>query len=314
MSPPPAEETEQAHTVETRALYLSIVATAVLGSGALLWGVLSGARVILFDGVYMLAGIALVTVSLVASRASSRAPSPEYPFGRHAATPLAVALQGAALLGTLIYGAADAIGVLLEGGSGAAALSVLLYGVISGLASVIVMLLLRRAGRVSALAQAEVVSWRAGALLSLVVAVGGVVAVLLYANGLGHLAAFIDPILVLIACVGIAPMAIQLVREGVGELLEASPGPDLRARIAAAVAEGAAAACDSGRTLPEPIIRSTKLGQRLYVEVDFLVPCGRWQVDDEDVVRNAITDRLDRLGLLVWATVTLTTDSVLTQD
>ena len=35
---------------------------------------------------------------------------------------------------------------------------------------------------------------------------------------------------------------------------------------------------------------------------------------DEDVVRNAITDRLDRLGLLVWATVTLTTDSVLTQD
>ncbi len=44
------------------------------------------------------------------------------------------------------------------------------------------------------------------------------------------------------------------------------------------------------------------------------MPCGRWQVDDEDVVRNAITDRLDRLGLLVWATVTLTTDSVLTQD
>ncbi|SPD85639.1 protein of unknown function [Micropruina glycogenica] len=46
--------------------------------------------------------------------------------------------KGRALLGTLVYGAVDAITVLLDGGSGAAALSVLLYGVASGLASVVV--------------------------------------------------------------------------------------------------------------------------------------------------------------------------------
>ena len=308
------ETVERTRIAETRALRLSIISTAVLGTGAVVWGMLSGARVILFDGVYMLAGIALVAVSLAASLASSSAPSPEYPFGRHAATPLAVAMQGAALLGTLVYGAADAVTVLLGGGSEAAALSVLLYGVISAVAALVVVLMLRRAGRVSALAQAEVVSWRAGTLLSLVVAIGGVAAVVLSASGYQHIAAFIDPILVLIACALITPMALRLVREGVRELLEAAPSPQLSAKIAAAVAEGAAAVSTAERTLPEPIIRSTKLGQRLYVEVDFVVPCGCWQVDDEDAVRLAITDRLDQLGLLVWATIALTTDPVLTED
>lgn len=65
---------------------------------------------ILFDGVYMLTGIALTGVSLLASKAATLAPFKDCPFGRHAATPLAVALQGAALLGTVVYGAADGTG------------------------------------------------------------------------------------------------------------------------------------------------------------------------------------------------------------
>lgn len=302
--------------LETRALTVSVVATAVLGTVAVVWGVLSGARVILFDGVYMLAGIALVAISLVASRTSSADPTPEYPFGRHAATPLAVSLQGAALLGTLVYGAIDAVTVLLAGGSEAAASSVLLYGVFSGLASVVVVLLLRPAAKVSALARAEVVSWRAGAALSAVVAVGGVVAMALTASGNQHLAGLMDPILVLIACAGITPMALGLVREGVRELLEASPDAPLQGQIADAVAAGVAEAVDPVRAaqLAEPIIRATKLGQRLYVEVDFIVSKHEWQVDEEDAIRLAITERLDRLDLQVWATIELTTDPALAAD
>ena len=264
----------------------------------------------------MLAGIALVAVSILAARTSSAAPSPEYPFGRHAATPLAVSLQGAALLGTLVYGAADAVTVLLAGGSGAAAQSVLLYGVVSCLASLVVVLLLRPAGRLSALARAEVVAWRAGVALSAVVAVGGIVALGLVAAGYQHLAELVDPILVLIACAGIAPMAIGLVREGVRELLEASPAEPLRLQIADAVAAGVAASVDPERAalMPAPIIRATKLGQRLYVEVDFVVEKGQWQVDDEDAIRLAITERLDELGLLVWATIELTTNPELAAD
>ena len=99
--------------------------------------------------------MALVGISLLASRVATSAPSREYPFGRHAATPLAVALQTAALLGALVYGAADAIGVIVDGGSPTAPMSVLAYGLVSGIASTVVVLWLRRYALSSALARAS---------------------------------------------------------------------------------------------------------------------------------------------------------------
>jgi cation diffusion facilitator family transporter len=295
--------------METRALTVSLVATLVLGMAAITWGVVSGARVILFDGVYMLAGIALVAVSLLASKAAASAPTTDYPFGRHAATPLAVALQGSALLGTVVYGAADAVGVIVAGGSEAAASSVLAYGVVSATASVLVMLWLRPAARTSDLARAEVVSWRAGAVLSLVVAVGGVVALVLTGLDLSGVAAFVDPALVLIACAVVAPMAVSLCRDGVRELLEAAPPAALSEQIVTMVD-----AARSAHSLARPTIRATVLGRRLYVEVDFVVDPGSWTVDEEDRVRRAVIDRLETLDYEVWATVDLTTDPELVQD
>jgi len=50
------------------------------------------------------------------------------------------------------------------------------------------------------------------------------------------------------------------------------------------------------------------------VEVDFIVAKGEWQVDEEDAVRLAITERLDALGLLVWPTIELTTNPALAAD
>ena len=288
---------------ESRALIVSLTAVVLMSAMAILWGVVTGARVILFDGVYMLTGIALTGVSLLASRAASLAPSKDYPFGRHAATPLAVALQGAALVGTVVYGAADAVGVLVDGGSPAAAGSVLAYGVVSGLLSLGLVLWLRGAARRSALARAEMVSWRAGVLLSAVVALGGAIAVALNAAGAAGIAAYVDPALVLVAGAFIAPMAVGLVRAGVTELLEAAPPAGLTDRVDALVAEVAAA-----HRLPAATIRSTVLGRRLYVEVDFLVDRGGWTVDAEDVVRRSVVERLDTLDFEVWATVELTTD------
>ena len=294
---------------ETRALTGSLVATVVLGVTAITWGVLSGARVILFDGVYMLAGIALVGVSLLASKAATSAPSTDYPFGRHAATPLAVALQGSALLGTVVYGAADAVGVIVDGGSPAAAGSVLVYGLVSAVASVVVMLWLKPAARTSDLARAEVVAWQAGAALSLVVALGGGVALGLTSLDLSGAAAFVDPALVLIACLMITPMAVSLCRDGIRELLEAAPSAELSKQLSALV-DAARAEHD----LPQPTLRATALGRRLYVEVDFVVDPGCWTVDQEDTVRRAVIERLETLDYEVWATVELTTDPALVED
>lgn len=291
---------------ERAALLVSVAASAVAGGGAVVWGVLAASGVLVFDGVFLLAGILLSAVSLAAARTAAAPPTVEYPFGKHAVTPLAVALQGAALLGTVAYAVADAVTTLLAGGSDASPSTMLVYGVTSGAVSVAVAWWLRRRAPGSDLVEAEVAQWRAGAVLSAVVGLGGAAALVLDARGVTTATAYADPVLLLVACAVILPVPVRLVRAAARELLEAAPPAPVRDALARAVADARA---EFG--LPEPVVRATKLGRRLYVEVDFVVAPGTWDVDAEDRVRRAVTSRLDGLGGLggdVWATVEVTTD------
>ena len=49
--------------------------------------------------------------------------------------------------------------------------------------------------------------------------------------------------------------------------------------------------------LDEPIVRLHKLGRKLYVEVDFVVEPGEWDVSEEDGIRRAVADGLAPVGL-----------------
>lgn len=304
---PPAEAApSKLPAAEASALRLSLIATSILAVIGLFWGLISDADAVLFIGVYLLAGIVLVGVSMVAMRTSSTAPSAKYPFGRHAATPLAVALQGAALLGTLIYGLVEAITVVINGGSNAPPFALYGFGVVLAGSSLIVVLLIQRSGATSVLAHTELTVWRSRLVLGVMLIVGGLTAQAL-APRPGRL---VDPILVLASCALIIPWAITLVRSGGRELLEASPEPRLQTNIEAAVATGMdeIARVNPDRVLPVPSVRSAKLGQRLYVEVQFVVDQGHWRVEDEDSVRRAISANVALLGLDSWTTVSLTTE------
>ena len=306
----PVDEAAQSNPVpapEARALRLSMIATSILAVLGLVWGLISDAGAVLFIGIYLLASIVLVAVSMVALRTSSTAPSAKYPFGRHAAIPLAVALQGATLLGTVVYGLIQAITVFIDGGSTAPPSALYGFGLVLAGASLVVLLLLRRSGATSPLTQAEVTVWRVRLVLALLLVVGGLLAQVV-APRLGGLA---DPIVVLGAGALIIPQALTLVRGGGRELLEAAPDPRLQTNIEGAVATGMAeiARTDAGRTLPTPSVRAAKLGQRLYVEVQFVVEPDQWRVEDEDAVRRAIATNLAMLALDSWTTVSLTTDT-----
>lgn len=294
---------------EQRALVVSASGSAVLGVVGIVWGVLASAGVLVFDGVYTLAGILLSAVSLVASRAVAHAPDTEFPFGRHAATPLAVAVQGTALAATLVYGAVDAVTTILDGGSDADQSTLVAYGLVSGVASVALAVLIGRLAPGSELADAEVVSWRAGAVLAAVVLVGGLAGLALVRAGHADVAAYTDPVLVLIAVALLARLPVDLLRSAAHELLEGAAPAPIRAVVDDAVRE-----VREQFGLPSPLVRATKLGNRLYVEVDFVVEAHRWEIDDEDDVRRAVTDRIaDELPFESWVTVELTTDRALAE-
>jgi len=288
---------------EHRALTMSMVGSGVLGAVGVVWGVITGSQIVLFDGVVTLAGIMLVLVSVIAARVAASRPTADYPYGRHAATPLAVAVQGAALLGALVYGASDAVVIIVSGGSEPSGSAVALYGIVAALASIVVMLLLGPYAKSSPLAHAELVSWRSGAYLSGIVALGGVAATILAANGLAVVAGYLDPSLVLLAVVLLLPMALGLIRQGGRELLEAAPPPEI-----AKVVDAAVQRVRARHALPAPVVRATKLGRRLYVDVGFVVADSEWDVAHEDEVRHEVVDELESLDYDVVAGVTVTRD------
>ncbi|MFS0701910.1 cation transporter [Cellulomonas sp. 179-A 4D5 NHS] len=291
---------------ERRTLVRSIAAAAVLGTAAVVWGVAAQSRVLIFDGVFVLLGIVLSALSLVASREASSGPTARFPFGKRAVTPLAIAVQGAALLGTLLFAAADAVAIIVGGGSDVAAGTVVAYGLLTMTCSFAVGRWLGRGATGSDLVAAEVAQWRAGTVLSLVYAVGAALALLLSRWALDAVVRYVDPGLVLLACLVLAPIPLRLLRDAGLELLEAAPPEPVRAALADAVARARAEFA-----LPEPFVRATKLGERLYVEIDFVVAEGTWDVEGEDRVRRSLIGALEELGYELWANVELTTDPAL---
>ena len=307
MPPAPAALAERRHR-ERRALLVSLIASMVMAAGALVLGVVSGIRIILFDGTYMAIGLILSWASLQAARAAASGPTRRYPFGRDALAPLVVVIQGLALAGTLILAFGDALVVIRDGGSEVNVVVISIYSLATALIGFGVAWWLQRAARGSDLVVAEAAQWRAGAVLSVIMFVGALVVLVLERTSARDLARYADPALVIIACLVLAVIPIRLVRTGVNELLEGALSPELARRIAAAVDEVRARFA-----LPEPVLRAGKVGHKVYVEVDFVVPPGSWSIAQEDDVRRAIIASLAPTELDVWAYVAVTSDPALAE-
>lgn len=299
--------TREGAKAEQRSLRVSIALSVALAVIALIVGMLSGTRIIIFDGAYMLIGLILSWASLKASTTVAAGPTSRFPFGRDALAPFVVAIQGVAIAGTLLYAAGDAVVVIRDGGSAVNPVVIVTYGAITAGVGWFAAWRLPRIARGSDLVVAEAAQWRAGAVLSIVMAAGAVAAMIIERTEIREIVQYIDPILVLISCAILAPIPVRLIRSGLNELLEGAPPAAVADEIARVVAQ-----VQERFALGEPIVRSSKVGRKLYVEVDFVVMASQWDVSEEDDVRHAIIDGLAPLGLEVWASISLTTDPGLT--
>lgn len=294
--------TEDALASERRLLRVSIagaIAFAVIG---IVWGWWAESQVILLDGAYALIGLALGLMSLRAAGLVEAGPTPKYPFGREALAPLMVGIQGMVLLGTFGFAAFDAVGVIMDGGSQTALGPALGYAVVSLLGAVGFWWYLRARARESELVQAEATQWAAGWVLSAGMFVGFGVGLILKQTAAADLAAFADPVLVLLATAVILPTPLRMIKQMYSELLEGTPGAEVADPIRAAVAEVSAK-----HGLPDPTLRMGKLGRKLYLELDYLVH-EEWSIGEADEVRRELLARLAEPGRLLWINVELHSD------
>ena len=298
------EQTRLKRTVrEQRALRLSLGTSIAIATAAIVLGVLVGSRVIVFDGVYMAFGLLLTAASLLAARAVAAGPTRRFPFGREALAPLVVVAQGLAIALALVLAGADALVAIREGGSNTNAWAIGVYGAATSVVGFAAsMILLREAGH-SDIVRAEAAQWRSGSILSVMMIIGALFVPLIRLSAWPNLANYIDPILVLLAVLVLAVVPIRLLRSGLRELLESAPPPELAEAI-----DDAVEVVRQQHNLPEPIVRSGKVGQKLYVEVEFVITDPDWSVAHEDAVRRGIVSKLRPLGYDVWASVTVTYD------
>ena len=287
---------------EQHALIQSIWIAVAISLVAIIGGVAAGSRIIVFDGVYGLIGLSLTWVSLRASRVVAEGPTVTYPYGRESLTPLAIVVQGIAMLGTLVFAALDAIVLILDGGSDVAPLSVVVYGLFSAIASAAFTAhLFRRAGG-SELVRVEALQWRAGAVRNAVMVAGATVAIVIAGTAAGGVVRFLDPILVLVAVAMLAPIPIRFLRSGIYELLEGAPDSDVQQLVQRTVAS----LCER-HDLRGPRVRMTKLGRKLYLDVEIVVPANTWTIDGQDALRREMLDGLAALEYELWASIALTT-------
>lgn len=285
--------------VERRALVWSIVVTAALGGLGIAWGILTGSQMILLDGMYAIVGILVSLLLLWASALSQREPTRRYPFGRESVTPLVISVQGFVLIATLIYAAAEALTAVREGGSDITAGWAIAYAVLATVASLGVWVWLRSQSEGSDLLDAEATAWRIAALCGVGMAIGFTAILLLEGTALDDWTPYIDPAMVLATCVIFIVAPVRMVRGTLVELLEGAPARDIEEPVRAAVD---AVCAQFG--LDAPTVLVTKVGRKLYVEVEGLV-APDVTVRQEEEVRTALRGRLEALPFDIWLNLEL---------
>lgn len=274
---------------EQTALRRSIVATTILGAIGVVWGIASGSQMILLDGVYGFVGVGVSWLLIKASALAQSPPSERFPYGREAATPMVIGVQGAVLLATLGYAAVEAVYMIRVGGSEVTAGWAVAYGAVATMGSVITWRWLQRSAGPSDLLVAETAAWRIAALRGVGMVVGFSLLQLLQGSRWDAAAPYLDPAMVLVTCVAFVPGPLRMVRTAILELLEAAPSDEVQAAVGRAVT-----AVQQEFGLAGFVVRSTKLGPKLYVEVSGVVDASV-TVAQEHSVRLELERQLESL-------------------
>ena len=287
---------------ERRLLAWSIACGLGLAGLGIAVGITARSQIILFDGFYTFLGIGLSYMALRVSRIVAAGPTSRYPFGREALTPLIIGFEAVALLATCAYAAFTAVITILEGGSRPPTGWAIAYAGFSFVVPVLLGWALKRDTSGSELVAAEAVQWLAGAVLGLGMLVAFLFARIIQDTSWSAAARYVDPVLVLIATALFIVPPIRMIRSTFVELVEGTPDMDLQEPVRDAV--------DAVRTqfaLGDHHLRMTKVGRKFYVEIDFIVSPD-WRVRESDLVRHALSERLEALPHDLWLTLEFTAD------
>jgi predicted Co/Zn/Cd cation transporter (cation efflux family) len=295
-------ESDPEGRAERRALAFSMLCAFVLAVIGVVIGVVTASQIILFDGFYTFLGIGLSWLAIRISHIVASGPTTRYPFGREALTPLIIGVEAVALLATCAYATFNAVLTIVSGGAKAPTGLGLAYAALALVGPLVVAWLLHRWGQGSELVSAEATQWFAGGMLGLGMLIAFAGGLALQGTTLDAVVKYIDPVLVIGACAMFVVPPARLIRRTFVELVEGVPDEEISSPV---LDDVRGVATEFG--LSEPRVRLTKVGRKIYVEVEAVV-APEWTVARSDEMRRALGARLAQQPLDLWLTLEFTAD------
>lgn len=291
---------------EQRLLKVSIYAVLGIAIVSVLFGLWSGSGAITFDGFYNLTDAGMTFVALMVSRLIARGDDERFQYGYWHLEPLVGFVSGALLASTCAYAFVNGLKGFWSGGEnipfGPGSIFVGALAVVS--AAMFFYIRRSAAGLNSEFLEIDARSWLMGAVLSFSLCLSFLIGFGLRATAFAHLAPFVDPLVLMVAALGLLPFPIVTLWRAGQDILQIAPASlDEQVRqVAEAVAKK--------HGFPEFSSHVARIGRQQFVEIGLVSSSGSStkSFQELDAIRQEISDALDREGPGWWLTVDFTAD------
>jgi len=274
---------------------------------ALIVGFLTKSQVIIFDGIFNLAGIALTYLSIFSLKFIKKRDRFNYPFGKETFEPFIAITQYFIILYICITTITSSVQVILDGGHVVNTTHGMLYGLFTAIFSIGVYIYLKiiTKSNVSSIGQVELDQWKFGCLLSIGILFGFGISMIMEKTGFAGYSYYTDPALTIIITIIFGKTAIFAIKGCVRELLMAIPSKEIVKSINEILE-----IVSSKYELSNHVLRLGKVGGRLFIEIGYIVKKDSKMdsIEMQDRLRKELTQKLDDIHFEKWVNVTFTGD------
>jgi len=291
---------------EQRLLKISIYAVLGIAIVSVIFGLWSGSGAITFDGFYNLTDAGMTFVALLVSRLIARGDDERFQYGYWHLEPLVGFVSGALLASTCAYAFINGLKGFRAGGDAIpfGPGSIFVGGV--AVASAIMYFYIKRsaAGLNSEFLEIDARSWLMGAVLSFALCLSFVIGFALRVTAFADLAPFVDPLVLMVAALGLLPFPIVTLWRAGQDILQIAPSEldDQVHEVARVVAEK--------HEFSDFNSHVARIGRQQFVEIGLVAASGSStkSFEELDQIRQEISDALGREGPGWWLTVDFTAD------
>ncbi|GEM05582.1 cobalt-zinc-cadmium resistance protein [Halolactibacillus miurensis] len=294
---------------ERHLLRISVYGALFFAITGIVFGILSGAQMIVFDGLYSLVSLILSMISLFASHYMRKTDVKNFPFGKDKIEPLVIIIKYLVILILVVTSFTEATMAIISGGREVDINLALSYSVFGTLLCVgITFYIKHRAKQVqSGLLHAEANQWLMDSLVSVGVLIGFLLSLIFgLMPGLNDFIPYIDPIMVVIVSLYFIRVPISEIGSSLRELLDMPPKGKVPDQIKQYVKT-----IRIEHEFIEAFTRVSKVGQTLWVEVDFVAEAESEiteTISEQDEIREQIHAYLSQYPYEIWLTVSFTED------